>query len=152
MDDNLMNRDALSRQLQRSGFEVMAVANGMEAISLVEEGGYAMILLDVNMPEMSGMEVLRRVRKSYSSVQLPIIMVTARDQSQEMVEAFNDGANDYVVKPIDFPVLLARITSHLAISAAQSPTSIPELKPFRGNDPHSPPDRSNRPERPDRPR
>ena len=65
--------------------------------------------MDIEMPEVSGLEALVRIRKIYSSAQLPLIMVTARNQSEDIVKALALGANDYVTKPIDFPVALARI-------------------------------------------
>ena len=72
------------------------------------------MLLDVEMPGMSGLEVLSRLRAQRSQTQLPVIMVTARSEGADIVEAFGLGANDYVTKPIDFAVALARIRTHLA--------------------------------------
>jgi DNA-binding response OmpR family regulator len=77
-------------------------------------GAYDLVLLDVEMPGMSGLEVLSRLRDTHSQTALPLIMVTARTQGADIVEAFRLGANDYVTKPIDFPVALARIGTHLS--------------------------------------
>ena len=72
------------------------------------------MLLDVMMPDLNGFQVLSRVREARSAADLPVIMVTAKSQSNDVVEGFRLGANDYVTKPIDFPVALARISTHVA--------------------------------------
>ncbi|HEV7500191.1 MAG TPA: protein kinase, partial [Vicinamibacteria bacterium] len=78
-------------------------------------GEVSLMLLDVMMPEMSGIQVLRSVREAFSAAELPVIMVTARSQSQDVVEALGQGANDYIIKPYEFPVALARIQAQLRI-------------------------------------
>ena len=72
------------------------------------------------MPDLNGLEVLRILRQRYATAELPVIMVTAKDQSEDVVEAFNLGANDYVTKPIDFPVVLARIATQVSHKRAQA--------------------------------
>jgi diguanylate cyclase (GGDEF)-like protein/PAS domain S-box-containing protein len=114
VDDNDANRDAFSRRLQQRGYLVTVAANGRDGLALVETGNYDLLLLDVEMPEMSGLEVLSRVRANRSDTELPVIMVTARTQGPDVVEAFRLGANDYITKPVDFPVALARIVTHLS--------------------------------------
>jgi DNA-binding response OmpR family regulator/tRNA A-37 threonylcarbamoyl transferase component Bud32 len=114
VDDNELNRDILARQLINSGFEVECAHDGQTALDLVMQGGFSLVLLDLRMPEIDGLEVLRAVRCKYSATDLPVIMVTATDRSEEVVKAFQLGANDYVTKPFDFPVVLARVRSQLA--------------------------------------
>jgi diguanylate cyclase (GGDEF)-like protein/PAS domain S-box-containing protein len=114
VDDNELNRDALSRRLGQKGYAVTVAAGGPEALAAVAGTRFDLVLLDVEMPDMSGLEVLGRLRQTYSQTQLPVIMVTARTQGADIVEAFRLGANDYVTKPIDFPVALARIGTHLS--------------------------------------
>jgi diguanylate cyclase (GGDEF)-like protein/PAS domain S-box-containing protein len=114
VDDNDDNRDVLSRRLRQKGFDVAVACDGPEALARIGREPYDLILLDVEMPGMSGLEVLTRLRASRSQTQLPVIMVTARSQGADIVEALNLGANDYVTKPIDFAVALARIRTHLA--------------------------------------
>lgn len=113
VDDNEMNRDLLSRRLQREGYAVDVAEGGAEAIARLDDGGYDLTLLDVMMPEVSGLDVLRHVRERQTLAEMPVIMVTARDQSGDVVEALALGANDYVTKPIDFPVLMARVRTHM---------------------------------------
>ncbi|HEV3061129.1 MAG TPA: EAL domain-containing protein [Vicinamibacterales bacterium] len=114
VDDNELNRDVLSRRLQHQGYAVTVACGGDDALALVSAAPYDLILLDVEMPGMSGLDVLNRLRATYSQTQLPVIMVTARAQGPDIVQAFKLGANDYVTKPIDFPVALARIETHLS--------------------------------------
>jgi predicted signal transduction protein with EAL and GGDEF domain len=114
VDDEELNRDMLARRLMRHGYDVLAVASGPEALAAIEREEFSLLLVDVMMPEMSGLEVLRRVRSSRTAAQLPVIMVTARAQSEDVVEALDLGANDYVTKPIDMAVLLARSRAQIA--------------------------------------
>jgi diguanylate cyclase (GGDEF)-like protein/PAS domain S-box-containing protein len=114
VDDNDANRDVLSRRLRLKGYDVSVAASGEETLARLTERGYDLVLLDVEMPGMSGFDVLTRVRETRSATELPIIMVTAKSSGTDVVEAFRLGANDYVTKPIDFPVALARIGTHVA--------------------------------------
>jgi diguanylate cyclase (GGDEF)-like protein/PAS domain S-box-containing protein len=114
VDDNENNRDVLSRRLRQKGYVVAMAADGPEALAQIERESYDLILLDVEMPGMSGLEVLTRLRVTRSQTQLPVIMVTARSEGADIVEAFGLGANDYLTKPVDFAVALARIRTHLA--------------------------------------
>lgn len=118
VDDIEMNRDALSRRLERKGFRVLAAADGYEALGLIEEQLIDLVLLDIMMPGISGLDLLGKLRQSWSPAELPVIMVTARDQKADMIDALGLGANDYVAKPIDFPVLHARIEAQLRMKSA----------------------------------
>ena len=118
VDDNEMNRDLLSRRLVKKQFEVATADDGQQALDQVAATHFDLVLLDIMMPGIDGLEVLRRLRATHSATDLPIIMVTAKDGSQDMVEALSAGANDYVTKPLDFPVVLARVQNQLALAAA----------------------------------
>ena len=102
VDDNEMNRDTLSRRLIRAGHTVDLADGGQVALEMIPAGQYDTVLLDVMMPDVDGFEVLRQVRESLSPEQLPIIMATAKTDSDTIVAALNSGANDYVTKPLDF--------------------------------------------------
>ena len=120
VDDEELNRDGLARRLQRHGYEVAAAKSGREAIELIGGRRFDLVLLDIMMPGMNGLEVLKFLRRVDSLIDLPIIMVTAKGESEDMVEALELGANDYVTKPLDFPVALARIRTQLALRQAVS--------------------------------
>ncbi len=125
VDDDAMNRDALSRRLARKGYRVLTAESGSHALETVSATRVDAVLLDVMMPGMSGMETLRRLRESHSVSELPVIMVTANDRSEDVVDALDLGANDYVTKPIDFPVVLARIRTQVTARRADPLTGLP---------------------------
>jgi CheY-like chemotaxis protein len=129
VDDNEMNRDALSRQLERVGYEVDTAEDGLKALEMIDQQRFDLILLDVMMPGLTGIELLKIVRGDHSAAELPIIMATARDKSENMVEALSLGANDYVTKPLDFPVVLARIEAHLKMKQASAKAAAAALPP-----------------------
>jgi PAS domain S-box-containing protein len=114
VDDDELNRDMLGRRLERNGFRVLTAAGGTEALAIIAKRGCDLVLLDVMMPDISGLDVLRTIRATAPSERLPVIMVTARAHSQDVVQALELGANDYVTKPVDLPVALARIRAQLA--------------------------------------
>ena len=113
IDDDEMTRHFLSHILAQQGFLLETAADGEQALTLMKEKQFDIILLDIEMPGLNGLETLKRIRKNYLKKDLPILMVTANDQSAEIIQAFDLGANDYVVKPLDVPVLFARIRAHL---------------------------------------
>jgi len=113
VDDDEMTRHFLSHILAQQGFLLETAADGEQALTLMKEKQFDIILLDIEMPGLNGLETLKRIRKNYLKKDLPILMVTANDQSAEIIQAFDLGANDYVVKPLDVPVLFARIRAHL---------------------------------------
>jgi sigma-B regulation protein RsbU (phosphoserine phosphatase) len=128
VDDEELNSEGLARRLRRAGYEVTIARSGQAAIELLVDHQFDLTLLDVMMPGMSGLEVLKFLRRIDSLIDLPIIMVTARGESEEIVEALELGANDYVTKPLDFPVVLARIRTQLALRRAVSQVSKLEHK------------------------
>lgn len=119
VDDNEMNRDMLARRLGRNGYLVDVAEDAQQLMHRVKQNNVDLILLDIEMPEISGLDALQALRKSYSAVQLPVIMVTAKNQSEDIVKALNLGANDYLTKPVDLPVALARIGTQLTLKQAQ---------------------------------
>ena len=120
VDDEALNRDMLSRRLEHHGFRVDVAADGPSALQYIGTHRPDLVLLDIMMPGMTGVEVLQELRATYTPDQLPVIMVTALKDSDKVVEALNLGANDYITKPVDFPVAMARIHGQLARKAAES--------------------------------
>lgn len=113
VDDVSDNRAILLRRFERRGFEVVEADGGAKALELIHAQPFDIVLLDVMMPEIDGMGVLKRVRETFSPAQLPIIMVTAKSQSEDVVGALEMQANDYLTKPVDFPIALARVNVQL---------------------------------------
>jgi DNA-binding response OmpR family regulator len=119
VDDNEMNRDMLARRLERKGYVVGVAEGAQQLLQRTKRDGTDLVLLDIEMPEVSGLEALKTLREAYSPIELPIIMVTAKNQSEDIVKALDLGANDYLTKPVDFPVALARIATQLSQKRAQ---------------------------------
>src|SRR5437588_12815748 len=115
VDDDELNRDMLSRRLLRKGYRVSVACDGPAALDLVAKQPFDLVLLDIMMPGLSGLEVLKILRDEHPPARLPVIMVTARDQSEDIVQALQLGANDYVTKPLDFPVVSARIETQVLL-------------------------------------
>jgi sigma-B regulation protein RsbU (phosphoserine phosphatase) len=115
VDDDDVTRDLLARYLERNGFAVTGVADGGEALALIKKEVHELVLLDILMEGMGGLEILSDVRQWYSATDLPVIMATSKDESRDIVEALKLGANDYVTKPFDFPVVLARVQTQLSL-------------------------------------
>jgi diguanylate cyclase (GGDEF)-like protein/PAS domain S-box-containing protein len=119
VDDDSMNRDLMLRRLSKRGFNVTVADNGKNALDWIQSHGVDLVLLDVAMPDMSGMEVLKRLRQKFSPSRLPVIMITDKLESGDVVAALAGGANDYVTKPIDFQTVLARIQNQLSRKHAE---------------------------------
>ena len=115
VDDYQISRDALVELLSDAGYACMAAADGGQAIDLLRTRSVDLILLDINMPKVNGLQVLEEIRRQRSAVELPVIMVTAYSGSDAVVNALTSGANDYVTKPIDLAALLARVRTQLQI-------------------------------------
>jgi len=116
VDDQFVNLKVLLDALQTLDYRVIAVKNGYEALEQIDRSGRIdLVILDLMMPGMSGYETCQEIRKRYSLLELPVLMVTAAIQPQDKVAAFQAGANDYLPKPFDLEELKARIGTLLAV-------------------------------------
>lgn len=115
VDDNATIRKAISLRLGAKGFDVVTAQDGIQALDMLEDRIFDLMLLDLQMPQMRGDEVLRRVRDRYSATELPVIMLASSREKTDINRTLDLGANDYIVKPGDMPVLLARIRTQLAL-------------------------------------
>ncbi|MFO1406582.1 MAG: 7TM diverse intracellular signaling domain-containing protein [Steroidobacteraceae bacterium] len=114
VDDEPVNQLVMHNHLTLENFEVIRAESGVRALELLASGEKVdLILLDVMMPKLSGFEVCREIRKTHLPTQLPVVMVTARNQTQDLKEGLQVGANDYITKPVAKGELLARIRTHL---------------------------------------
>lgn len=113
VDDVEDNRVLLDRALKSSGYATVQAASGREALSIISRQRPDIVLLDWMMPEFSGLETLRAIRELHPKTLLPVIMCTALSDEMSVVSAINEGANDYMLKPISLAILRARMTTHL---------------------------------------
>jgi len=117
VDDELVNLQVLQNQLSLAHYRVTRATSGSEALQMIDDGYHPdLILLDVMMPRMSGYEFCEAVRVKLAPTEVPIIMLTARNQVSDLVEGLDAGANDYITKPFSKQELLARIRTHLTLS------------------------------------
>jgi len=117
VDDESAIRRALRPPLLELGFQVVEASRGEEALQMLRAGAFDVVLLDVNMPGIGGIETLRRIRAF--APRLPVLILTVRDQEEDKVEALEIGADDYVTKPFSTRELIARIRT--AIRRVQAP-------------------------------
>ena len=127
VDDNTDNRDVLVRRLGKLGFQMCEADGGRSALMAVETDTPDLVLLDHMMPDMSGLEVLKILRSGRTLMELPVIMVTALISEDMAVAALAAGANDYITKPISFPILLARVNAQLARQTAEAELRIANM-------------------------
>ena len=113
VEDNEMNRDMLSRRLERRGYEVAIAVDGRQGVEMATVGGYDLVLMDMSLPEIDGWEATRQLRAAAGTQTLPIIALTAHAMAGDRERALEAGANDYDTKPIDLARLLEKIETQL---------------------------------------
>ena len=118
-DDELHIREVLHMHLELNGFEVFEAIDGVEALEMAERLRPDVMLLDVMMPRLDGYETLKRLRASYATRSIPVIMLTAKTAREDAISGFREGANDYIVKPFNNPELTLRIENQLRWSRQQ---------------------------------
>ncbi len=119
VDDGATNRKLLKAILGKAGFSTNESSNGRECLEFCSEKVPQMVLLDIMMPEIDGIETCRRLREQYNKEELPIIMVTTKSEGSDIAAGLEAGANDYVTKPVDRKVLLARMDNQLRLVDSQ---------------------------------
>jgi len=113
VEDNEMNRDMLSRRLERKGYEVVIAVDGQLAIDLATSARPDLILMDMSLPVVDGWEATRRLKAGEQTKQIPIIALTAHAMAEDERKAREAGCNDYDTKPVEFPRLLEKIAALL---------------------------------------
>jgi CheY-like chemotaxis protein len=113
VEDNEMNRDMLSRRLQRKGYDVEIAVDGVEGVEKATISSYDLILMDMSLPEIDGWEATRRLRAQEGTQHTPIIALTAHAMSGDREKAIEAGCDDYDTKPIELPRLLSKIETLL---------------------------------------
>ena len=129
VDDDPVMADMLMRRLKVEGYEAETAGRLGEALERIERGGIDFVLLDFELPDGTGVDGLKVIRKTQSAIELPVIMVTGHGESEITLESLREGANDYVTKPFKFPVLLARIRAQLR-QHEQSEDAVFQLGPY----------------------
>lgn len=109
VEDNEMNRDMLSRRLERKGYDVEVAVDGQEGIEKAKAGGYDLVLMDMSLPEVDGWEATRQLRAAPETRELPIIALTAHAMTGDREKALEAGCDDYDTKPIELSRLLQKI-------------------------------------------
>jgi CheY-like chemotaxis protein len=114
VDDSGLIRKVMVRRFEGLGYEVVEARHGWQALELVEQGNLDLVILDILMPDMSGLEVLKLIRETYSAEELPVIVVSGRDDLKDVAESLRAGANDHLPKPLDFERAAGRIAGLIA--------------------------------------
>jgi CheY-like chemotaxis protein len=121
VEDNEDNWDMIARRLQRRGYRVIGATDGQEAVELAARERPDLILMDVSLPVMDGLEATRRLRARAQTQTIPIIALTAHAMSSDRERALAAGCDDYHAKPVELPRLLAQMEALLARTATGSP-------------------------------
>ena len=117
VEDNEMNRDMLSRRLQRKGYEVTMAVDGRQGVEMARAGQFDLILMDMSLPEIDGWEATRQLRAAAETKTVPIIGLTAHAMAGDREKALEAGCNDYDTKPVELPRLLGKIETLLGGAA-----------------------------------
>ena len=118
VEDNEMNRDMLSRRLQRRGHEVLMALDGEEGVALAQRERPHLILMDMTLPVLDGWEATRRLKADPATGGIPIIALTAHAMSEDRARAIEAGCDDFDTKPIEFPRLIGKVDALLGTSAS----------------------------------
>ncbi len=119
IDDDPVNLEVLKNHLSINRYSVIESSNGIDALKIIKGGAIPdLVLLDIMMPRMSGYEVAKQLRQQFTNYDLPIIMLTAKNQIDDIVAGFTNGANDYLTKPFNKLELLSRIQTHVSLKRA----------------------------------
>jgi CheY-like chemotaxis protein len=118
IEDNEMNRDMLSRRLQRRGFEVLIAADGEQGVSLAAAERPDLILMDMSLPVLDGWEATRRIKAAPGTQRIPIIGLTAHAMAADRDKCLEAGCDDYDTKPVEIGRLLEKIERLLAVGQA----------------------------------
>src|ERR1041385_5080336 len=113
VEDNEMNRDMLSRRLERKGYQVVMALDGEQAVALAQSENPALILMDMSLPVLDGWEATRRLKAAAPTKAIPIIALTAHAMASDEQKARDAGCDDFDTKPIDFARLLTKIEAQL---------------------------------------
>jgi len=115
VDDDEMNGTLLQKRLAKRDVVCDFVTSGSACFEALEKEEYELLLLDIMMPDMNGTEVLQKIRETKNNIQMPVIMVTAKSDASDVVDALKLDANDYLTKPVNIDIAIARINTQLRV-------------------------------------
>ena len=121
VEDNELNRDMLSRRLQRNGYDVLLAVDGAHGIDMARSGAPDLILMDMSLPVVDGWEATRRMKADVTLRSIPVIALTAHAMANDREKALEAGCDDYDTKPIELPRLLAKMRTLLASRVTERP-------------------------------
>lgn len=124
VDDDEDVAETIERLLRRSGYEVVVAYRGADALALARDRKPALVILDIIMPGMTGLDVCRHMRSSPETEQIPILFLTARGEVDDKIDGFEAGADDYISKPFDMRELQMRVKALLRRSQRQEPVEL----------------------------
>ncbi len=127
VDDNPRNLQFIGNVLSKNGYEPAVTMNGSQALEFLNQESAELILLDIMMPEIDGYEVCKKLKSNSATRNIPVIFLTAKTETEDIVKGFDVGAVDYVTKPFNPAELLARIKTHIELKRARA-----EIKTLRG--------------------
>lgn len=117
VDDSKLDQQLLSQVLSRkTSHKIISANNANDALTLLQQNPIDLILLDNMLPDRSGLDVLKEIRATHNAMNLPIIMITGKTETSDVVEALQAGANDYIAKPVNFEITLSRVQTQLALN------------------------------------
>lgn len=122
VEDNEMNRDMLSRRLERRGFQVVIAVDGAEGLAMASSESPDLILMDMSLPVMNGWDATRQLKSQEGTRAIPVIALTAHAMASDREKALEAGCDDYDTKPIELPRLLSKIEALLAPRGGQTPS------------------------------
>ena len=117
VDDSDFDRELLTKALTLSAdFPIIQASSGEECLEILEKQQVSLILMDILMPGLHGSAILKKIREKHNPIELPIIMITSKSETSEVVSCLKNGANDYIIKPVNFEVAVSRISTHLKLA------------------------------------
>lgn len=123
VEDNELNRDMLSRRLERRGYRIVSAVDGEQGVALAGSERPDLILMDISLPGLNGWDATRRIRQNAATASIPIIALTAHAMSGDRERTLEAGCNEYETKPVDFNALLAKMETLLG--AGSGTASVP---------------------------
>jgi len=115
VDDSEVNRTLLERMFTTNGFDTDVAADGAEALEALQEGDYDLVLMDIMMPFMDGLTALEHIRTAEDTASLPVVLISAMSDVDDIVRGLEMGANDYITKPVDMEIALARVRTQVSL-------------------------------------